>query len=273
MPTFVELPRRWLPDSWFHDGAKRPQPEYIRPHFRLLRALYGHSEAGALWELTLPRIMPEEGLVSVPDHGGVFVYKRTGAIMIIYVDDMIRLARGRDTSQLWRSLEKRVDFKEKEADIERYLGARYRLDPTTNADTTLRRLLTDMDDYVGNATAKHANEYGQPLSEVSSAHLRPDEVAKEGVSPGRFTQTCSSHVATLLFLARVARPDIGVAVQRLCQVVSRWTTTHDAMLIRPFAYLRSCGPISLVSALATSDLEDVQLVLWSDADLCGSTLR
>ena len=91
--------------------------------------------------------------------------------MIVYIDDMLLLARGRDTSQLWRCLEKRVDFKEKVADIERYLGARYLLDPTTNANTTLQRLLTDMDNYAVNATAKFAKEYGQPLSKVSAPHL------------------------------------------------------------------------------------------------------
>ena len=43
-PTFVELPRDWLPDSWFVDGALRQIPKYDRPHCRLLRALYGHPE-------------------------------------------------------------------------------------------------------------------------------------------------------------------------------------------------------------------------------------
>ena len=48
--TWVELPREWWPDSWFYDGAARQQPKYVRPHCRLKRALYGHPEAGALWE-------------------------------------------------------------------------------------------------------------------------------------------------------------------------------------------------------------------------------
>ena len=60
-PTFVELPREWWPDSWFHDGPARMQPKYIRPHCRLLRALYGHPEAGALWEATLAAIMQQQG--------------------------------------------------------------------------------------------------------------------------------------------------------------------------------------------------------------------
>ena len=126
-----------------------------------------------------------------------------------------------------------------------------------------------MNDYVVNAVDKFTKEHGQHLSKVSSPHLSSEEIAKDGQPNGKFAKTCASHVATLLFLTRVARPDINVAVQKLCRVVTRWTTTHDAMLIRLFSYLKHCGPISLVAALAPSDLEEVQLLLWSDADLCG----
>ena len=80
-----------------------------------------------------------------------------------------------------------------------------------------------------------------------------------------------SQVATLLFLSRVARPDISVAVQILCRVVTKWTTTHDAALTRQYAYLESAGPIALHSELSPDDLQDVQLVMWSDADWCGDS--
>ena len=61
VPTFVELPREWWPDSWFHDGSARQHPKYVRPHCRLLRALYGHPGAGALWEARLNEILGQEG--------------------------------------------------------------------------------------------------------------------------------------------------------------------------------------------------------------------
>ena len=53
----VELPIEWWPDAWFVDGAARKQPRYERPHARLKRALYGHPEAGALWEKKLTAVM------------------------------------------------------------------------------------------------------------------------------------------------------------------------------------------------------------------------
>ena len=48
-PAFVELPREWWPDSWFHDSSGWRKPKYNRPYRWQIRALYGHLEAGALW--------------------------------------------------------------------------------------------------------------------------------------------------------------------------------------------------------------------------------
>ena len=48
-------------------------------------------------------------------------------------------------------------------------------------------------------------------------------------------------------------------------------TTHDAQLIGSYAYLESAGPIALRSELSPEDLDEVQLVIWSDADWVGDT--
>ena len=70
-------------------------------------------------------------------------------------------------------------------------------------------------------------------------------------------------------MSRVARPDISAPAQRLCRVVTKWTTTHDAQLICLYAYLDTTGPIALRAELSPKDLDEVQLVMWSDADWAG----
>ena len=106
---------------------------------------------------------------------------------------------------------------------------------------------------------------------MTSPHISSEDYGRLGEEPCKFSSSASSHVATLLFLSRVARPDISVAVQRLCRVVTKWTTTHDAALTRLYAYLESAGPLALHSELSPDDLQDVQLVMWSDADWCGES--
>jgi hypothetical protein len=139
-PTFVELPREWWPNEWFHDGAARSRPKYVRPHCRLKRALYGHPEAGALWARALQAILKKQGWEHVPMHPGVCVHKQSGATMVVYVDDLLLVASPAGGNTIWRALEKMVGFKDPEERIGRYLGARYEMTPydaknPTNHDT------------------------------------------------------------------------------------------------------------------------------------------
>ena len=101
---------------------------------------------------------------------------------------------------------------------------------------------------------------------MTSPCISSEDYGRLGEEPCKFSSSASSHVATLLFLSRVARPDISVAVQRLCRVVTKWTTTHDAALTRLYAYLASAGPIALPADFSPDDLQDVQLVMWSEAN-------
>ena len=199
----------------------------------------------------------------------MYYHPETGAALIVYVDDLLLTAPPHRASGLWRALERSVQFKDLEAPTARYLGAQYCFDEfDPKKPNAPRTMTTEMNDYIRSAVEKFTAEFGRGLSKVSSPYLTNEEWAEEGV-PGHFAPNCASHVATLLFASRVARPDISVAVQRLCRVVSKWTTTHDAALVRLYAYLKWTGHIALRATLAPTDLRDVHLVLWSDADWCG----
>ena len=78
-----------------------------------------------------------------------------------------------------------------------------------------------MDDYAANAVQRVNAEFGQTLRCVTSPYITLVEINETGQSPGRFSSSASSHVAILLFLSRVAHPDMSVAVQRLCRVVTK----------------------------------------------------
>ncbi|CAK0813605.1 unnamed protein product, partial [Prorocentrum cordatum] len=199
VPTFVELPEARWPDSWCFDGSARKKPKYTRPHCRLIKALYGHPEAGALWEAKLDSILRQ---------------------------------------RLWGELEKHVSFKEPEADLDRYVGAHY---DTPQYDSRRphapRPLVTNMSDYVKNAVKKFVEDVARTapqmrLGKVTSPFVSPEQWADPGAMPGAFATTAASYVATVFFLSRVARPDISVAVQRLCPHVTKWSTTHDVAVVR-----------------------------------------
>ena len=63
--TWCEIPREWWPDEWFVDGAKRQVPRFNRPVCKLVLALYGHPESGALWENKLKGILEGLSLIHI----------------------------------------------------------------------------------------------------------------------------------------------------------------------------------------------------------------
>ena len=152
--------------------------------------------------------------------------------MVVYVDDMLLLSPPNDIDRLWQELQKSVQFKDPAAPLQRYLGALYHFDAfDPKKPKAPRSLMTSMDDYASNAVQRFNVEFKDKLTHVTSPYFSSEEIAVDGHSPGRFSSSAASHVATLLFLSRVARPDISVAVQTLCRVVTKWTITHDAQLI------------------------------------------
>ena len=83
MPTFVELPPEWWPDSWYQGCFARTLLKYVRAHCRVLKALYGHPVSGPLWEQKLVEIMTSEGWTAVPGNGSVFIHDETKAVTVL----------------------------------------------------------------------------------------------------------------------------------------------------------------------------------------------
>ena len=127
-------------------------PKRDCPDCRFLRALYGHPEAGAFWEAKLFDNMKNQDWATIQGSGNVFQHSATRAIMVVYLDDMLLLAKLKHTGKICRALEKAVHFKNPESTLQRYFGARYNFD---NYDYTTRnaarKITTDMDDYAINA--------------------------------------------------------------------------------------------------------------------------
>ena len=89
---------------------------------RLRLALYGHPESGALWDKHLSAILTRLGWVRQEVHPGLWLHTATGAILTVYVADLMMAARLRDEAALWGSLEKVVEFGEQPTPIDKFLG-------------------------------------------------------------------------------------------------------------------------------------------------------
>ncbi|CAK0891196.1 unnamed protein product [Prorocentrum cordatum] len=271
VPTWVEIPREWWPSSWYHNGD-RSRPRFVRPVCLLLRALYGHPEAGALWEHLFEGILKALHWEPVASWPGVFLHP-DGSILNVYVDDVLLAAAIGRAAAHWRDLFKAIDFKDDAADISRFVGAHYLLDPFREEEPlAARRMQISMSGHTAKMCDRFVADTGIALNRaVDTPYLSNEAWNDDNEQTGKFAPIAPSHAASALFLYRVGRPDIAAATQRLCSKVFAWTVVHDKALIRLMLYAACTAKAVLRGALSPSDLATLLLVCYSDADLNGNS--
>ena len=268
--TWVSLPQTYWPDIWFVDGAKRYIPKYHNPCVLLIKALYGHPESGALWEELLSGALNKEGWHSIPEWPGVWIHNDK-SILVVYVDDLLLCCLPKDVKKHWSILDGAIEFKEDPEPIGKIIGARYTLDALNEKfSLAARSCAVDMCSDTKSMARRFVEAIGSVLNKaVGTPYISDAEWAKSDETPGRFTKSCSSHAATSLFAARVARPDLVVATQQLCSAVSRWNGFHDMALTRLMAYAANNCDYVLNGTLSPEDLEDLEILASPDADWNG----
>eukprot|EP00971_Amphidinium_carterae_P352249 6492506-Amphidinium_carterae.1 len=257
-PTFIFCPESGGPKIGLMNGAI---PYMTIPSAVSPRHCTGTRSRSLHWR-------PVEGhastwVKSLPNGLGV-------ASLVIYVDDMMMCAPDSECKRLWTEIDTRVEFRDPPEDVAKYLGAGHNI---SVVDGSIH-MEVEMHDYLRCAIERFKSEYQRELRQVSTPYVSDDEWCgsegdDEGKSPERgvFSKTASSHVATLLYLARMCRPDALTAITRLARYVTRWEVAHDRAFFRLFSYLASSIDYTLQFDL--DEGEDVIVQTWSDADLCG----
>ena len=72
-----------------------------------------------------------------------------------------------------------------------------------------------------------------------------------------------------IYGARVAHPEITVAITRLASHITTWSAECDIRLERMFAYLATHPDVVLSGRLSEEDSAHATLKFWPDADLNG----
>ena len=234
---------------------------------KLVKALYGHPESGALWDKHLGAILRDLGWSKVEYHPGLWLHGGTGAIMTVYVDDLMVAAPPEHEKALWTTLEKRVDFGEDPQPLGKFLGGMH----SFRFGKTESTLLVNMSAFLKSAADTYMAEAGlEKLPAARSPYLSEDFAPKGGEEAGRFASTAASHLMKVLFAARLCRPDLLVCITRLASKVSTWNKSHDRALYRLMCYIDSHHNLELPGVLRTSDLKDCVLAMSPDSDLAGN---
>ena len=261
--TWVRLPKSWWPATWYDKGGAAL---FNDPVVRLHKALYGHPEAGALWDKHLRDILIALGWTALDSHPGFWTHARSRALLAVYVDDLLMAASPEDEDRLWQELESKVTFGEPASAIAKFLGAHHRV----TRDKDIVTYECQMRDFLLDAAEKFMEETGAThLAFARTPYLPDDFDPKADATPGVHAGTASSHLMKLLYAARVCRPDLTVGITRLAAKVTSWNTSHDRALKRLMQYCHHNANLMLTGCLSVKDINDAIVVMSPDADLAG----
>jgi hypothetical protein len=127
-PTWIEFPKHLCPPAMRH---------IHRPCCRLIKALYGHPEAGGHWERHLAAIVRELGGVPVPNHPSCFWFGKPKYLLLtIYVDDLLLSGPEGAHAPFWKALGAKVTIEDPEP-LDRFLGRHHTTVPHTSTPEDL----------------------------------------------------------------------------------------------------------------------------------------
>ena len=108
-----KLPPELRPKWW--------RQKFVKPVVLLVRALYGHPDAGGLWEEHLKKVLKSLGGSEVHEYPGNFYFKDTGLLLSTYVDDLTLSGPSEQHKPFWDKLTSLVNVEPPEP-IYRILG-------------------------------------------------------------------------------------------------------------------------------------------------------
>ena len=269
--TWIELPPELRPEWW--------RNRFVRPVVLLVKALYGHPDAGGLWEQHLKEILHGMKGVEVQEFPGNYWFEDSRLLLSTYVDDLTLAGPAEQHDAFWQKLTSLVDVEPPEP-IYRILGRNHvytslpaEFDSPFAANAVMnaspRALVFDMLDY-----ANQTIELYRSVANVDRIKPAQTPFVPEGSheddndEPGELAPKACSILMKALWLARLSRPDILKPINDLATKVQKWTKAEDKKLLRLIQYLEHSKTYRLCGTVGDA-AESLFLELFCDADFGG----
>ncbi|CAE6955300.1 GIP [Symbiodinium natans] len=259
--TFVLLPPELVPAS------KR---DVIQPCAPLYKALYGHPESSAHWQRHLRGILTGLGGIEFPNLPSVYYFPTLDLILCVYVDDLTLSGKLSKHKGFWSSLSKQVDL-EPYAPLTRVLGRSHRHVLYDNQPA----LALETEDFAKQCVDLYESLVGSAVKHQRTPHVDPGALSlSDNDARGSLADSAARILMKILWLARLNRPDLMVAVTTLTTNVCRWSVNDDKRVARLVGYIAATvqyNPVMFVHDPASS----LHLALYVDSDFggCPDTAR
>ena len=123
--TWIELPPELRPKHW--------QGKFVKPVVLLVKALFGHPDAGGLWEQHLKKTIKSLGGQEIPEYPGNFFFPETKLLLSTFVEDLTLAGPTEAHEPFWAKLTSVVDIEPPEPTY-RILGRNHLVMPLRQAE-------------------------------------------------------------------------------------------------------------------------------------------
>ena len=265
--TYVILPKELWLEGW--EQRFGGQTKLV---VRLRKSLYGHPQAGRLWQEYLARILVSLGGQESREFPSNWFFEYSSGILIlnIYVDDLSLCGLKKLHKPFWEALRARVKL-----DPECYIGregvrvlGRMHCRYDGPMSTTMAFKMPEYAEQIVQTYCEITGTSPDKLRRVSTpcnaeSAMTDEEIATQGDlhdSAARILMRC-------LWLARLCRPDISFAVTRLASRVTRWTAWEDRQTLRLVSHIHHTREVCM-HASCSWDAPPV-LNVYTDADFAA----
>ena len=253
--TYVLLPPELVPPDKKH---------IFQPCAPLHKALYGHPESSAYWQQHLHAILVKLGGVEFENLPSVYYFKSLGLVLCVYVDDLTLSGKLELHKSFWATLSKEVEL-EPYAALTRVLGRCHRFVLWKER----RSLALESADFARQCVQLYETVSALAVKPQLTPHLDVATLpASDDESRGQLSESAARILMKILWLARLCRPDLLVAVTTLASHVCGWSRNDDRRTHRLVGYILHSVDFALVMTI-NDPPSDLRLALYCDSDFAG----
>ena len=137
---------------------------FRRPVVRLIKALYGHPDAGTMWEKHCDQAVKRLGFVPIgPNWPSMYYYSKLNLLLVVYVDDLKLAGPEANLAKGWTMLRSLLNI-EPETDLGMYLGCTLKTGESRLKDGTRVSTMTyDMESFLDQCVEKYKEIVGKDV--------------------------------------------------------------------------------------------------------------
>eukprot|EP00435_Cladocopium_sp_Y103_P060485 s1600_g22.t1 len=217
VPTWVELPSELTPPEFAH---------IKRPCVKLIRALYGHPEAGWHWDKRFREVMELMGGTHLSNFQSSYWFSDSKMLLTLYVDDMVLSGPSENRSAFWEQLSKHLEFEEPSS-VDRILGRKQEF----FQDDSGSYVAMSMEDFLESACTAYETLTGMKIKEASTPYMPDGSLnTTDWETRGVLAESASRILMKILWAARLCRPDYMKAIGDLTKRLTTWSVADDKRL-------------------------------------------